>query len=291
MQWSLEQLRQFVVTAEQGSISAAARHLGKAQSAVSTAISLLEADLGVELFTRSGRSAQLTEPGRVLLMEARELLRQAQELEQRAQSLAAGDDASLSLALDEALPYTAIRTLIREMSDRFPQLELTLLNGTAAEVAGYVEQQRVDIAFHYDREMLHDCFDQRHISTVPQGIFVASGHPLLQQQPVSRKDLMQYRQLVMHTDGDEETTYSTRLWHSDSFYSIAEMVADDVGWAILPLNVATDDSYPKPLKQVHCPSLTLPLLSVRMLWLQGQALNPTARWVEKRFAELLKRPV
>ncbi|MFX5660862.1 LysR family transcriptional regulator, partial [Acinetobacter baumannii] len=40
MQWNLDQLRQFVAAAEHGSISAAARHLGRAQSAVSTAIAL-----------------------------------------------------------------------------------------------------------------------------------------------------------------------------------------------------------------------------------------------------------
>ncbi|WP_412180512.1 helix-turn-helix domain-containing protein, partial [Variovorax paradoxus] len=77
MEWTVDQLRQFVTTADCGSFSAAARRLGKAQSAVSTAIGLLEADLGVALFDRSRRNAQLSEAGQVLLLEARELLRQA----------------------------------------------------------------------------------------------------------------------------------------------------------------------------------------------------------------------
>src|SRR5690606_3898623 len=59
------------------------------------------------------------------------------------------------------------------------------------------------------------------------------------------------------------------LWRSDSFYSIAEMVADDLGWAILPVNVGTDDAYDKPLQQVSCPSLALSQLSVRVLWREG----------------------
>ena len=80
-------MKQFVATAEAGSISAAARRLGKAQSAVSTAIALLEADLGFDLFDRSRRNVQLTAAGEVMLLEARELLRQAEGLDQRAQSL------------------------------------------------------------------------------------------------------------------------------------------------------------------------------------------------------------
>ncbi|REM68222.1 LysR family transcriptional regulator, partial [Mycobacterium tuberculosis] len=91
-------------------------------------------DLGVALFDRSRRNAQLSEAGQVLLLEARELLRQAEQLDQRARSLNAGNEAALSLALDEALPYTAIATLMREISVKFPSLELTLLNGTATEV-------------------------------------------------------------------------------------------------------------------------------------------------------------
>jgi DNA-binding transcriptional LysR family regulator len=65
MQWNLEQLRLFVSVAEQRSFSAVARDQRKAQSAVSSAIALLEEDLGVSLFDRSsGRQPKLTEAGR-----------------------------------------------------------------------------------------------------------------------------------------------------------------------------------------------------------------------------------
>ncbi|MGE8671512.1 MAG: LysR family transcriptional regulator, partial [Achromobacter kerstersii] len=134
MQWTLDQIRHFVAAADAGSFSAAARSLGRAQSAVSTSVGLLEADLGVELFDRSRRNATLTPVGEVLLQEARELLRQAGGLDQRALSFAAGQDARLSIALDEALPYQVLGALVRELAERFPALELTQLNGTATEV-------------------------------------------------------------------------------------------------------------------------------------------------------------
>jgi len=289
MNWTLEQLRQFVTTADSGSFSAAARRLGKAQSAVSTAIGLLEADLGVELFDRSRRNAQLTDAGEVLLLEARELLRQAEALDSRARSLSAGSEARLVMALDEALPYAATSTLLREIATRFPDLELTLLNGTATEVADYVEEERADVAFHFVRGSLSPDFDQHQVGAVPQGVFVAIDHALAQMDTVQRKDLVKYRQLVMHADDVHEATYSPRIWRSDSFYSIAEMVADDLGWAILPVNVGMDDAYDKPLRQVHCPTLALPQLSVRMLWRQGWQLTRTVQWVQSRYEELLSQ--
>ncbi|RSZ29805.1 MULTISPECIES: LysR family transcriptional regulator [unclassified Variovorax] len=288
MEWTVDQLRQFVTTAECGSFSAAARHLGKAQSAVSTAIGLLEVDLGVALFDRSRRNAQLSEAGQVLLLEARELLRQAEQLDQRARSLNAGNEAALSLALDEALPYTAIATLMREISVKFPSLELTLLNGTATEVADYVEQERASVAFHFDRGPVRESFDQRHIGTVPQGVFVANGHPLADGRVVRRKDLARHRQLLMHADDVHEVAYSPRVWRSDSFYSTAEMVADKLGWAVLPVNIAHYEGFRQALQEVPCPSLALPRLSVRMLWLQGRQLGATASYVQKRFTELLR---
>lgn len=287
MEWSLEQLRQFVTTADCGSFSAAARKLGKAQSAVSTAIALLEVDLGVELFDRSGRNAKLTDAGQLLLLEAIEVLRQAEELDQRAHFLAAGNDAKLALALDEALPYAAVSRLLRELAERFPKIELTLLNGTATEVMEYVDYGRADQAFHFDRGLLKSRFEERHIGAVSQGIFVAADHPLLDRQPVKRRDLTRYRQLLLHADDVETVAYSPRVWRSDSFYSIAEMVADDLGWAVLPVNIATFSSYPKPLREVFCPALALPLLSVRMLWCQGRQLRPIELWIESRLGELL----
>ena len=127
MNWTLDQLRHFVAAADAGSFSAAARQLGRAQSAVSTSLGLLEADLGVELFDRSHRNATLTQAGDVLLQEARELLRQAAGLEQRALSFAAGQDARLCVALDEALPYLVLGELVKEVSARFPAVSYTHL--------------------------------------------------------------------------------------------------------------------------------------------------------------------
>lgn len=288
MEWTVDQLRQFVTTADCGSFSAAARHLGKAQSAVSTAIGLLEVDLGVALFDRSRRNAQLSEAGQVLLLEARELLRQAEQLDQRARSLNAGSEAALSIALDEALPFTAIRTLMREVSAKFPNLELTVLNGTATEVADYVEQERASVAFHFDRGPVRPRFDMRRIGSVPQGVFVAIDHPLADGRTVRRKDLVQHRQLLMHADDVHEVAHSPRVWRCDSFYSTAEMVADKLGWAVLPVNIAHYEGYRKALQEVPCPSLALPRLSVRMLWLQGRTLGATATYVQTRFTELLR---
>jgi len=57
---SLDQLRVFVAATDVGSFSAAARRLGRAQSAISQAIAGLESALGVQLFDRTERLPKLT---------------------------------------------------------------------------------------------------------------------------------------------------------------------------------------------------------------------------------------
>lgn len=288
MNWTLEQLRHFAAAAAQGSFSAAARQLGKAQSAVSTAVGLLEADLGVELFDRSRRNATLTPAGEVLLQEALELLRQADGLQQRALSFASGQEARLSVALDEALPSLVLADLTKEIAERFPALELTQLNGTATEVADYVAAGRASLGCHLDRGDPGPAFAERYLGRVAQGVFVSRSHPLAAGLArATRADLARHRQLVMKMEGVDERVLSPMVWRADSFYSIASMAVDGLGWAILPLNIAEYEVYRDQLASVPCAGLALPPLSVRALWLQGAEPGAAASWILGRMEQLL----
>ena len=291
MEWTLERLNQFVAVADCGSMTQAARRLGRAQSAVSMAMGLLEADLGLALFHRVGRSVHLTSAGEVMLLEARALLNQALALDLRARGLAAGQTAKLCVSLDEALPYTPIARLLRELARQFPALELTLLNGTAAEVARDVQSRRAELAFQFDRGPAEAQFAQRYVAGVPQMVFVARSHALAarsrERNPITREDLAGHRQLVMHIEGVEDLVISPRIWRSDSFYVMADMLADGIGWGILPRNIAQTPDIEPRIVAIDCPELRLPPLAVRMLSLQGAKLDGTALWIQQRLAALL----
>ncbi|NVN12214.1 LysR family transcriptional regulator, partial [Nguyenibacter vanlangensis] len=75
---TLEQLRIFVAVAERQHVTAAARALNLAQSAVSHAVAVLEAEFGAQLFDRVGRRIELTGTGRLFLDEARAVLNRAE---------------------------------------------------------------------------------------------------------------------------------------------------------------------------------------------------------------------
>ena len=77
---TLDQLRILVAVAETGSFSAAARKLGRVQSAISQSVQSLETTLGIPLFDRDGKVPKLNDAGRALLGDAQQLIRGAETL-------------------------------------------------------------------------------------------------------------------------------------------------------------------------------------------------------------------
>lgn len=86
---TLEQLRIFVAVATQQHVTRAAASLNLTQSAVSAAVSSLEARHAVRLFDRVGRRIELTEAGRLFLGEAVAVLARAEAAERMLADLSA----------------------------------------------------------------------------------------------------------------------------------------------------------------------------------------------------------
>jgi DNA-binding transcriptional LysR family regulator len=82
---SLDQMRVALAVASTGSFPAAARQFRRAQSAVSCAITTLEAQLGTRLFDRSGPRARVAPEGVALLAEMAAIVARADALRQQAQ--------------------------------------------------------------------------------------------------------------------------------------------------------------------------------------------------------------
>src|SRR6266478_4359073 len=101
---SLDQLRIFIVAADEGSFSAAGRRLKRAQSMVSQTLANLEGQLGVRLFDRGGRYPVLTDQGRALLADARAVTGDIDLFNARAKSLAGELEPELSIAVDVMFP-------------------------------------------------------------------------------------------------------------------------------------------------------------------------------------------
>jgi DNA-binding transcriptional LysR family regulator len=117
---SLDQLRTLIAAADEGSFSAAARRLRRAQSVVSQTLANLEGQLGVKLFDRRGHLPVLTDQGRALLADARSVAGKVDLLKARAKSLAGGLEPELSLAVDVMFPDATLTSAVSAFQKIFP---------------------------------------------------------------------------------------------------------------------------------------------------------------------------
>lgn len=286
-QWNLEQLRTFVRVAELRSFSAVAREQRKAQSAVSNAIALFEADIGVTLFERSsGRQPRLTDAGQALLEEARELLRQCERLDGRAQALMRGQEAQLRLAQDEAMPFQPVLDSLDELAVQYPLLEIQVASGAQGDVARKLLERRADLGLMFHHEHMPAALERQALGSVEMVTVCAVHHPLAQLASVNRQHLAQHRQLLITPQqsgypGGEPI--SPQIWRADSFYVMAEMLMRGLGWAWLPRHVVQYPAYQQQMVELAS-EWRPPALVVELAWRRDEPLGPAARWLAERFA-------
>jgi DNA-binding transcriptional LysR family regulator len=105
-------LRYFVAVAERLSFSRAAEDLPLSQSALSEAVRRLEAEVGTQLLRRNSRRVELTPPGEVLLVDAREALAHLDHAIERAERAGRGEVGRLRVGF-EASGAGELSTLAR----------------------------------------------------------------------------------------------------------------------------------------------------------------------------------
>jgi LysR family transcriptional activator of nhaA len=140
---NLHHLRLFRATAREGTLTAAARALNISQSAVSTQIKALEADLGHDLFERRGRNLVLTEAGRIALDYAEQIFRASEQL--TATFRAVGGQRKV-------LRIGALATLSRNFQMRFLEpllwrddVEVVLRSGTQGALLRALDALTIDV--------------------------------------------------------------------------------------------------------------------------------------------------
>lgn len=119
-------LNMFVATAEYGSFSRAAEQLGKTPSALTKAVSHLEAELGARLFERSTRRTVLTEAGRVYLETARQVLQRLHEVGEEIGQLQHGLYGNLRITAPLAFGRAFLDEVCAGFLTQYPQIKLRI---------------------------------------------------------------------------------------------------------------------------------------------------------------------
>jgi DNA-binding transcriptional LysR family regulator len=144
-----DDLALFAQVAKSGSISRAAMELGADQSTVSRRVGLLEAELGVRLFHRSGRGVTLTERGQQLLGFANTMNDTLVEAERAMRDSAEQGPAKLCIAAQPTIARILFGRLGHALKARYPLTQVHFVEGLAADILNRLSDGAVDIAILY----------------------------------------------------------------------------------------------------------------------------------------------
>jgi LysR family nitrogen assimilation transcriptional regulator len=146
----IKQLRNFCQVAESGSLTAAARTLDLTQAALSRQLAMLEAELEVELFRRTGRGLVLTPAGHRLVEQAHLVLQQLAQLPLAVKGTSEAARGTLALGLPPSLARTVVVPLVEAFQQHIPEVVMRSVDGLSANLVGLVASGRLDCAIVYN---------------------------------------------------------------------------------------------------------------------------------------------
>lgn len=142
------QARAFLAAAEEGSLSAAARALGLTQPTVGRQVAALEAELGVSLFERSGRSLSLTTSGTELLEHFRDMGEAAGRISLAASGQSQAVDGQVRITTTDMVGTYILPEMLTRLRDVAPGIEIEIV---ASNEVRDLHRREADIAIRHLR--------------------------------------------------------------------------------------------------------------------------------------------
>lgn len=145
---TLKQLKYLLGVVDNGlNITAAAEHLYTSQPGISKQLRQLEQEVGVQLFSRKGKTlVALTPAGSSVVDYARRIQRDVDNIRSLSKELMDEQDGTLSIATTHTQARYVLPSVIREFHERYPRVNLELHQGTSEQIADLVADGRVDFA-------------------------------------------------------------------------------------------------------------------------------------------------
>lgn len=194
----LQQLRYLVEIANHGlNVSEAAEALFTSQPGVSKQVKLIEEELGVPVFERSGkRFVGVTAPGEVILGIARRILQEADNLKRVGEEYASGGSGRLVLAATHTQARYTLPAVVKRFMASHPQVRLSLHQGSPTQIAEWLRSGAADIGIatealdQYPDLVALPCFQWSHSVIAPEGHPIT--HEALTLAALSRYPLITY---------------------------------------------------------------------------------------------------
>jgi len=256
VKFTFKQLEYFVAAAEAGSITAAAERIHISPPSISTAISQLEQELGVDLFLRQRtQGLSLTSAGKKVLAHANTILQLTLELHDVASTEATALKGKISIGCLTTLAPLVVPELCHAFTQSNPGVEIALSEGSQDQLISQTRRGHVDVSITYEMHIPSDV-DFEPLVELPPFLMVGKDHPLADARTIDLRDVaddpyvlldLPYSRdyfLSIFQAVDLEPNIATRTSHMEV---VRTMVANGYGVSIAvsrPRNQAALDGRP-----------------------------------------------
>ena len=291
---NLRDLRYLVALAEHKHFGRAADSVFVSQPTLSTQIMKLEEELGVSLVERTPRKVLLTEVGQEIVKRAREVLTEIEQIREIARRTLDPESGSLRLGIFPTLGPYLLPHVVPRIRERYPRLELLLVEEKTEEILRQLREGRLDAAVlalpvHDAHLHVERLFDEPFVLAVP------TDHPLAKRSSISLNQL-EDQSLLLLEEGHclrEQALEVCQLagaaekggFRATSLETLRQMVAADVGITLLPMLAV---KAPIPANEnIHLVQFRTrpPSRHIAMIWRKSSAMHAFLR----EFAQLLRQ--
>jgi LysR family cys regulon transcriptional activator len=182
-------------------ISATALALYTSQPGISKQIKLLEEELGVEIFTRSGKHlSKVTRVGEDILAIAGEILNKVERIKGLASDYTSPTEGNLAVATTHTQARYTLPNVIAGFVPKYPKVSLTVIQGTTRENLEAAENGDVDFVIVTENFEIQSNLVVMPCFKYHTAVLVPKDHPLTRLAKVSPQDITVYP-LVTHVFG------------------------------------------------------------------------------------------
>src|SRR5499427_4226462 len=280
---NLRDLRYLVALAEHKHFGRAAEASFVSQPTLSTQIKKLEDELGVALVERTPRKVLLTEVGREIAQRAREVLNEVDQIRSIARRTLDPESGTVRLGIFPTLGPYLLPHVVPRIRERFPRLELLLVEEKTEVLLRQLREGRLDAAIlalpvHDDQLHAEFLFEEPFLLAVPES------HELAQRKLLKLDDIADQNLLLLeegHCLRDQALEVCHRAGASEksgfratSLETLRQMVAANVGVTLLP-TLAVKPPVARS-ENIHLLNFrgAAPSRRIAMLWRKSSALAP-----------------
>lgn len=278
------------------------RHFGKAAAAsfvsqptLSTQIRKLEEELGVALVERAPRKVMLTPAGREIAERARKVVADVEQMKEAARRSRDPEAGTVRLGMFPTLGPYLLPHVVPEIRERFPHLELLLVEEKSDVLAARLREGRLDAALlalpvHDEQLHVEFLFEEPFLLAVPEG------HPLSRKGALGIDDLSKQKLLLLedgHCLRDQALDVCQLAGASEkgefqatSLETLRQMVAANVGVTLLPTLAVkppvarSENIHLLPFKDSR------PSRRIAMVWRRSSAMGEFLLKLSQVFREL-----